>query len=298
MANTFVALTRPAGNGAGAAVDTSGLGASQTIIVSSSGGVYEPLVLIEGSNDGNNWFPIATFNGPNTLQVAVAAAKMRMNVSRFTDGVVPNVDVGANSDTIDTVTLVAPSTPGSGAAVDTSALGLFKTIQVSGTYAGTVNIDISNDGGVTWVTQMTFVPGTVVQSIIMAAQQMRVTRPSIPSTNPNIPVVAIGAAQGGKGGGGGGGNVTAFVYTAKGTETASFTMSIPTRPDLAYVAIAADGGRVDGTLSFFVCPIAQYTLTSIEVKCTQAPANGDQIIILIAEVTPLVQLPNLLFAGP
>src|SRR5574337_576973 len=98
MPNSFVTLPSPAGNGTGAAVDTSALGATKTITVSSSGGVYEPLVNVELSNDGGaSWSVVASFNGEAAITLNVAAGRMRMSVSRFVDGGVPSVEIGAES---------------------------------------------------------------------------------------------------------------------------------------------------------------------------------------------------------
>lgn len=83
-----------------------------------------------------------------------------------------------------------------------------------------------------------------------------------------------------------GNNISAFVRNCNGAETATFVQTLPvTRSNTNYIATAADGGRIDGTLSFFVCPISGYTTTQVTVKCTQAPANGDKILFVIQNTT-------------
>ncbi len=76
----------------------------------------------------------------------------------------------------------------------------------------------------------------------------------------------------------------AFTYVAAGTETATFVLTLPAaRATANYIAMATDGGRIDGTLSFFVCPVSGYTTTTIQVKCTQAPAAGDKINFFVTD---------------
>ncbi len=86
--------------------------------------------------------------------------------------------------------------------------------------------------------------------------------------------------------GGGGGNPQRFIYTANGAETANFVLTLPApRASTNYIARAFDGGRVDATLSFFVCPISGYLLGSIVVSCTQSPDAGDKIMVVIDDIT-------------
>lgn len=55
------------------------------------------------------------------------------------------------------VNLPAPTSDGAGTAVDTSALGAYKTIQCSGSATMTVNIEFSNDAAATvWSPVHTF----------------------------------------------------------------------------------------------------------------------------------------------
>ena len=286
--NVFIALPQPAGNGSGASVDTSGMGANKTIVVGSSGGVYEPVTVVEVSNDGGvNWAPIATFNGPNSQSVTVSCARMRMTVSRFIDGVVPSVDIGAGANTCVLTTLNVPAASGSGVSSDTSTLGLAVTAQVGGDFQGTIIVEVSEDAGATWGPAFSFNPGAPrIQSTILAAQRMRVTRVGVPIVNPGLPNVVIGATTSGSSGGGSSGG-QAFVYTATGAETASFILTLPTAmSSTSYVATVADGGRADGNLvGPFTCPVSQYTLTTIQILCPEAPAAGDKLIVIITPTT-------------
>jgi len=217
------------------------MGADKTIVVGSSGGVYEPLTAIEVSQDNVNWSPIATFTGPGLQPVLVACAYMRMNISRFIDGTVPVVDVGAASDTVNLATLAVTAGNGSAASTNTSALGLQKTVQIAGAFGGSVNIDVSEDGGSTWATALTFISGgPTIQSQVVAAELMRVTRVGVPVVSPGLPTVIVGAVSGG-GGGGGGGSEQAFQYTVLGTE-----------PDLTELTIVLPSAR--GNANYLVFP--------------------------------------------
>jgi len=284
VSNVFVALPQPAGNGPGAGVDASSMGAYKTIVIGSSGGVYEPVTTIEVSNDGTNWSPLTSFTGPDTRTVLVACDQMRMNVSRFIDGTVPVVDVGAPRDSVYLSTLVATAGNGSGASVDTSSMGLAKTVQVTGPFMGTVNIDISEDGGSTWATQFSFIPGSPgIQSAIVVAELMRVTRSGVPVVSPGLPTVVVAATA--IGDDGGGGNRQAFIYTATGSETsAGFTVNLPfPRASSRYGVLATGAGLTD--LLSFDCPSVDYTVNSFFCIPSANLTLGDKIFFLVEDLT-------------
>lgn len=287
MANSFITLPQPAGNGTGASVDTSALGATKTITITSSGGVYEPLTNVELSNDGGvSWSVIASFNGAGAVTLDIAAGKMRMSVSRFIDGTIPSVEIGAESSTVTLNTLAVPAGNGVGAAMNVSATSSFKTFQVVGAFGGVVNIEISEDGGATWGTALTFIQGGLqLQSTIITADLMRVRRVGVPVVAAGLPVVAV-ASTTSSGGGGGGGNTQAFVYTATGLEGATFNVPLPAaRASTNYIAQAVDMGRADGALAFYTCPQSGYALNQIQVQGIQSTGAGDKIGIIVQDVT-------------
>lgn len=207
---SFINLPTTAANGSGAAVSSAGLGAQKSIVNGGNGGVFEPFVTIEVSNEAapstasTSWSPIVTFQGKGEVVFPVAAVWMRAVVSNYRGGGAPRVDVGGELDIQTTATLVASAGNGSGAAVATSALGNFKTIQVSGTFRGTVNIEISENGAADWGTIASF-QANGVQSFAFVANFMRVTRTGVPGVSPGTPIVNIAAETGGGGGGGGSG---------------------------------------------------------------------------------------------
>ena len=212
MANVFLNLPAPAGNGAGAAVDTSTLGKDRTITVQ---GTFRGTVNIEFSNEGAGgpWAQLTTFVQSGKVTVPVAARFMRVvrsGVPSISPGT-PNVDVGSNDTGGLFVALPAPAGNGTGAAVDVSTLGTFNTVTCLDSFRGTTIIEISEDN-VNWAQCMVFTPGGPgFQSKDFVAQFMRVRRVGVPDTNPGTPNVDVGAVNDfGAGGGNAGGFVTAL----------------------------------------------------------------------------------------
>lgn len=191
MGNLFVNVPVPAANGSGASVNLSGFGFSKTINVTGS---FDAAVTIEISNQlvPTQWAPIATFNRPDGLVVDFAARWIRATVSGYKSGA-PACDIGGTDDGALFATLPVPAGNGAGAAVDTSALPLFKTVTVGGPFNGNVQLEVSEDGATDWA-QLGFGfsnPGQ--QSQIMAARFMRVVRSGVPAIAPGLPLVDVGA---------------------------------------------------------------------------------------------------------
>ena len=283
--NTFVSLPAPAGNGAGAAADVSAQGAQKTITVGSSGGVYEPVITIEASNDGVSWAPIVTFNGPNETNVIVACKFMRQNVSRFFDGTNPSASVGALTLPVTLTTLAVPAGSGNGAASVSTGLQTLKSIQVGGPFKGTLNIDISNDGGVTFETVASFsAPGFL--SEVFTADHIRVARVGVPVVSPGQPTVII-ADNPTSGGGGGGGNAQVFRYTAQPGDGTSIVIGAPqgfnARPNNKYNAMVTLGDVVDGT--WVAAPPSLYQTTQFTLVLGAAPTAGDTFLFLVEDLS-------------
>lgn len=137
MANLFLNIPVPAGNGPGAAVDVSTLGKTKSIVC---GGVFDATVNLEFANDAGAavWAPLATFHQSGNLTIDLAAHWVRANVSNYKSGAA-NVDVGSSD-----AGAVFAMLPGGGAPVDISAMPLFKTAVAPITFAG--NIEVSEDG--------------------------------------------------------------------------------------------------------------------------------------------------------
>lgn len=200
MANLFVNLPAPAANGAGTAVGTSAYGAVKTITVEGNGGVFEPFVLIEIANDaaGAEWLPLYQFYAPGVKTLEVACRWMRATVMNYRGGGAPTVNLGGADDATSFAQLVAPTGNADGTPVDTSALPLFKTIVVGGTFRGALVVEVSTDGGVSFAQAYTVYEPTILRGVF-AADYMRVSRNGVPLVSPGMPTVDIAASSSGGG---------------------------------------------------------------------------------------------------
>lgn len=191
MATLFANLPVPAGDGVGAGVDVSTMGATRTVAVK---GTFTGTVTVEISNDGGTTYvPLHSFTEIKQKTFLIAAQYMRVRRS----GVVvpagtPNVDVGGDDIGSSFANLPVTAGDGTGAGVDISALGTFNTIAVSGTFTGSVAIEISLDN-VDWLPLLGF-EKAMAQSKRFIAQYARVVRSGV-GTVPGTPIVNIGAAN-------------------------------------------------------------------------------------------------------
>lgn len=280
--NAFVTLPAPspAGNGTGAAVDVSGMGVTKTLSVGSSNGAYQPNIYIEASQDGVHFHQVASFQGPNEQTIEVACHYMRQVVANYVAGIGvsnPSVGVGGDSTGVGFTTLPALSSNGSAAGVGTSNTNAFKSVQVTSTFSGTVNIDISEDGGVTYNTVMTFIrPG--IQSMVFAADHMRVTRSGYQSTSPGTPTVVV--SDGILAGSGSFGFERNVQYTAAGGES-SFTVNWATPFASASSLLGYAGGGGLTNVQAFDVPTTSLTTTSALVKCSGPLTMGDLVNVQV-----------------
>lgn len=147
MANSFLDLPMPAGDGAGASVDTSAMGKGKTIVV---GGSFKGvLITIQVSTDGGTVFQqLTSFTGPGKKTIDVAAEFMRVWISgRSAEAFSANADVGANDIGGTFIDLLVPAGDGVSAPVDVSALGSFTTIVAGGEFRDCgVIVEVSEDG--------------------------------------------------------------------------------------------------------------------------------------------------------
>lgn len=198
MANIFLNLPIPVGNGPGAAVLTSAMGKTKSVIV---GGAFPGAVVsIEVSNDGGaSFFPIAAFKGEgDETVIKVAAEFMRVNVAgrKNTLPFSANVDVGANDDGALFVLLPLPVLNGPGAPIAAAALGTFKTLVATGSWKGaSVTVEFSDDG-ISWASLgQSFQSVGGLQSLDAPASFLRTNVQGRKSTVPFSAVVSVGAAN-------------------------------------------------------------------------------------------------------
>lgn len=232
MPNLFLNLPLPAGDGAGSAVNVSTLGAEKTMQVA---GTYQGTITFEGSNDGGStWVPLRTFSTPKAkITLDVAVQYMRVVVSGSNGDLPDSCGVSSNDDGGLFVNLPATAGAGTGANVDVSALGTLNTVVVTGTFGGTVAIEISDDGS-DFVECMTF-SGPGFQTKTFTARFMRVTRKAV-GVIPGLPVVNVGAIND-AGAGSGGGDAVIGDPSANGF--------IP-QSDIEYIYVRSGGDDAGG----------------------------------------------------
>ena len=196
MPNQFVTLPVPVGNGTGAAVDVSAMGAEKTVVV--CGGAFVAAVHIEVSNDGVTWGPFIDFTACDWDNYIVSCRFMRVRVSGYKSGA-PVAAVGASdAGASASISLPVPAGNGVGTAVDTSVLGPLKSIVVAGSYDAVVTIQISEDG-VTFSDAESF-PKPDRENIEAWARFMRVRQSGYVSGAATVTVTGSSMSAGASGG--------------------------------------------------------------------------------------------------
>ena len=192
MSQVFFNLPVPSASGVGTPVDVHTFGPMKTIAVS---GNAVATILVEISNDvaGTNFASLCQIQNGGQTTLNVACRWMRATVLSYRSGT-PVVNVGGTDEGTTFAQLVAPAADGAGAPVDVIAQGLFKTVQVSGTFSGNVNVEISEDGVSNWATIASFAsPGKT--SLALAAHHMRVRRNGASLIAPGLPIIWVGATE-------------------------------------------------------------------------------------------------------
>lgn len=196
MSNVQVDLPVPAGNGTGAAVDTSQLGPDKTVVID---GVFVASVTIEISEDGTDWAPVVTFTRPGDKNIQVVAQQMRVRIDAFGSGA-PNVDVGADGAGGQFAAMNVPAGDGSGTNLNVKDFGRIKSVVVGGTLGGgTLNIQVSEDL-VAWSDVASFITPGGQKTFEVEAQYMRVTRIGTTGGTPTVTIGASNDAEGIDGG--------------------------------------------------------------------------------------------------
>jgi hypothetical protein len=204
MGNQFVNIPVPVGNGVGAWVDVSTFGSVKTLVVDGAWVLptRPPTVNIEMSNDAGpvgTPAPVCTFHGRGIKNVTLAARWMRVRISNFRGGVNPIVNMGGNDDGCTFASLPVTASNGTGAPVDISALGSFKTVQVGNPFGGSIVIEYSEDAaGLEWAqAQGIQAPGQF--SSVVTAFWARVKR--VGAGGPGLPIVNLAGTEPSGGGG-------------------------------------------------------------------------------------------------
>lgn len=190
MSNSFVQIPTPAGNGTGAAVDVTDLGANKTILF---GGTFDGVVTLEtSSDDGVSWGPVVSETGPKTVRQNFSSTRMRMQVSGLVSGA-PIVFVGCFDTGSKDVVIPVTALDGAGAAAFIGDFGEVKTIVSGAPFTGSANIEIS-DNGTDW-SPLEFFTGPGIASQSFYANWIRCRREGVIPFQPNQPILSIVAAD-------------------------------------------------------------------------------------------------------
>ena len=224
MANVFLTLPAPAGDGIGAWVDVSSIGPEKTITV--DGGAFGGTLYLDGSNDAEASAPpcsIGPFVGGFSIPATFVQTWNFMRARRTGSGGVGSPTVGvAGPSAISNIfgAMNVPTGDGLGTQIDLSGGGDVNTFSVVGTVVGQILIETSADG-TNFVPSLIFTAGATVQTQnivgVLNAARVRV-RGSGGAAGPLV-AVGSGATSGAAGGGfpGYGGTPPAIGTGAAGT---------------------------------------------------------------------------------
>jgi hypothetical protein len=155
MANVFLTLAVPAGDGVGAATDVSGLAPFKTLVVTgSSSGV----VIVEATENDVDYFPIGRVDvsSDKSRPIEFVGVLKKIRVRRIFSNPaspLPTVTLGAETTAVVQVfgALDTPVDNGYGVVYDCSASGNLLTFSTLGTLSiGILIVEGSQDGGVTF----------------------------------------------------------------------------------------------------------------------------------------------------
>jgi hypothetical protein len=184
MANLFYSLAVPAADGVGAGTSVSAAGNKKTISVT---GTWVGTITVEVSIDGTNYFPLKSYTHPDEITVDAPCANMRVRRSGTLSGT-PAVGVSAEDDGTESNTLNMPAADGVGTAMDVSDWGNTVGLLLTGTWTGTVTIEISEDG-TSWAQIKSFTANDYVVMTFIA-RQMRVRRSGNSTGTPQVDIAA------------------------------------------------------------------------------------------------------------
>lgn len=196
MSNISVDLPVPAGTGAGAWVDTSGLSPEKTIIVDN--GPFTGQLFVEMSNDGSS--AVAPENIPifaNNQVYPFTATLQFMRVRRLGSGGSPTVSVAAAPATGNLFATLNVVVGGTGTSTDLSLGGDINTFEVSGAFSGYVFVELSDDG-TTFSSSLLFTAAGS-RTFLGPLRAVRVRTAQIAGATPAVSVGSGSATAGGSG---------------------------------------------------------------------------------------------------
>ena len=309
MANVFLDLPLPAGNGGGAPVDVSSLGREKTVTIQGSFTDPKtgagPAISVQVSVDGGaTWAGLKTFSAAGKKTFNVAAQFMRTFVQDF-NPLIPlaaNVDVAA--DDIGALFAGLPVTPaaGTGLPVNVSLLGTFKTVIVEGDFSGSVHIDISEDG-IDWTECFTFTRPGALKSKKLTAQFMRTRRTLVSPQVPGSATAAVGGINDATAGGGAAGGphpILMYQPGGGGVGPQIFGDWIALFAQVGVIRAAAVGNiniKIaidDSIVSPAVIPAGTFPMQNIQLAPAEIVPGND---LIFCEVAEDCFLPNLTHVG-
>jgi len=164
-------LAVPATNGAGAAIDSSALGPTKTVVI--AGDLGGASVQVQGGTNAGGYVDVLSTSMGGAFVIEGVFEEMRVVVSNAKSAVAATCQVMADSPGSQTAAL-NDAGAGAGAALDVSSMGAFKTIVCSGAFGGDIIIQLSEDG-IDFVDVATLTKPDFV-NVNATASQMRIFR--------------------------------------------------------------------------------------------------------------------------
>lgn len=303
MANQFFDLPAPAGDGAGASVDTSTAGLVKTITVQQN---FFGSVTIEFSLDGGTtWVQLTTFTktGKKTLSVPASRMRVRRKGTVGKPASLPNIDVGTTDAGSQFLALPATPGDGEGASIDVSDLGTCNVVSVNGTFPGVVNIQGSEDN-VDWATLFSFTREGF-QAKAFVSQFLRVQRAGTVGRAPGTPIVNVGAGNDGGAGGIGpisiwAGGRESYAFEAPELVVGAFEFQADRYAfDTAtFRAVAARGDVVDAEVELFNVTDAVTVATLVFSSTSQALMQSADITGSLPDASKIYEVRVKLAGAP
>jgi len=289
MGNVFVNLPVPAAPGIGAPVLVTGISPDKTVVLEGPGGIAPSLsgangiLVLEASEDAVHYAPFLTLDllqDPRVPPFTVVAAWMRVRrASGFGGNVI--LGLGGESTTSNLYAAIVVPPNDTGPATNVSALGVRKTVVVSGQYDGVLVIEGAVDAGATYDPLLTCDSHNSGVYVFNGAWQfMRVRRVGSLVGSPSI------AVGGHPIGGSGAAGVNSCILFFSGTHSIPGPNGIVPDPCIHYFANGYFEQRDD---PWDFCLPAAGTLSDLRVCSLSNGCDGTTTVHILTGVTPTVQ---------
>jgi hypothetical protein len=289
MANIFANLPVPIAPGIGAAVSVSGFSPDKTLVLEGPGGIAPSLtgangvLILEASDDGVHYAPLFALDllkDPKIPSFTAIAAFMRVRrASGFGGGIILGVGGEGSSSNL-YATLTVPGS-GTGPGTNVSALGVRKTLIVSGDYQGVLVIEGAVDAGATYDPILTCnTHGSGVYVFDGAWQFMRVRRVESVLGSPSVTLGAHPI------GGTGSAGVNSCILFFAGSHNIPGPNGVVPDPFIDYFANAHYDAYED---PWYFCLPAAGLLSGLRVYVSLNDCDGITTVSFLLGVTPTTQ---------